>query len=454
MNRLKVILFFILFGLCGKAQTPAEFEEDFAKLAANEFPGSGVDGLFHRYANLLYFFNPNAQLAADLKGNNFGDYPLVHFKNKPLYQQHIIYLLTDTSSQKNQLGCMLAAASLDREKTTLIESLVIKNHYEDFWAVSALMVLKTKNLQPAVKTMAKLANLPIGSYLVPMFLKLDATVLHKFATDSLSSRNSPIRYLAIRAAAIGEMTALKRQKLQQIVVGQDALKGWAISVLAAANSPGMSKYVRSYLSDPGLRAVSLRALANSPSPFDQQLLDSVIGSKLPDLELLEALKQSSGTTAQRRWLKLLRSDSIPEDYLATIDQTKIESNDLIAPDVQSTLLARLADKRISPLVMYFASRKDDATTAFLLHVMAAPGLDERNQIAIAKNLTGRNPMLINSAVAELMKKATPKDATLVELLMSYKIYTYRDQVTQWLNDPQLEHYYIAVCKQYLKDSEK
>lgn len=444
------LLLFLFIGFTSKAQTTKDFEQDFQRLATTGFPKKDVDSLFKKYNHLLFFFNSNSRLAAAISQKVTHDYPLASFKSHNLYQQNIDLLLLDTVFQRNSLGYFMAAATNDTSKIKLITSILIKSDYKNFWAANILMVLKSRDITPLVKTIVKFKDKNAVSYLIDPFLQLDLDVIEPFALDSIKSKNSFVQYLAIRAMAKGKFSPTKEELLRNVVTnGPDGLKGWGISVLASFGASNMLNLVQPYLNNTDLRQISISAMVNSSSARDEQYVDELLKRDSVNSDLLLALMESTREQSVRKWFMVLRDHNVPKDYFPFITDSSIRNNDMYFDDICETILKAKSQSQIYPLYDFFSSRDDEKSIHFLLKCLAKRDQHSMVKHAIIKNLKGKNNDLVKQALPDLMKNADASDIQLVYLLIEYKNSNYHELVRTWLKNGNLETAYVSLCNEYL-----
>lgn|GEM_PF-2056287 len=445
-----LLLLFLFMGFFSKAQTTGDFEHDFQQLVLTGYPPSEVDSLFKKYNHILFFFNSNSTAAATITGKETSAYPLASFKSNDLYQKNIDLLLQDTAFNKNSLGYFIAAAANDRLKIPQITSILVKNGYKDFWAANVLMVLKTKDISPIVKTIVNFQDKDGVTYLIEPFVHLDNDVIEPFVVDSIKSKDLFIQYLAIRAMAKGKFSGEKESLLRNVAAnGADGLKGWAISALSSFNAPNMLDLVQPYLDNKDLNAVALRAIANSTSIKDGQYLDDLLKRDSVNTALLMALAESDREETLRKWLKALRDRGVPKDYYAFIDRKSIVYSEVYFDEVCETIRKTKNQKQIYPLYDYFAGRKDEKSIQFLIECLSKRDQDTMVKYAIVKNLRGKKSDLLKQALPAIMKNADISDIQLVYLLIEYKNNDYRDLISKWLNTGEVESAYRTLCNSYL-----
>lgn len=224
--RLRLILFFLVI-LNSKlnGQIFQKFEADFNHLAKTGFLKNETDSLVKKYSQLIYAFTIDTEQDANSKNKVLLKSPLRFLLKNSDYQNSINVLLTDSADYKRELGCLLVAGSNDRNRLSLVEEISKKSNYKDFWSAAVLVTLQTQNLDPIVKTLFALKDEQSSIYLMKFFLSLDSKTLDKFFVDSIGSKNTFIRYLAIRSVAKSGLDRIKESALRELIFRQDSMKG-------------------------------------------------------------------------------------------------------------------------------------------------------------------------------------------------------------------------------------
>jgi hypothetical protein len=444
------ILPLLFFGFSVKAQLSNDFEKELIKLSASGYPAKEVAALYKDYNHILFFFNPNSQLAAAMKGIPTYYFPLKEFRSTAFYQKNIDFLLQDTAWHKRSLGCFLAAAANDTSKVIAIESLLIKSGHKDFWMANILMVLKTRNLEPVVKTMMNYQRDESSVYLLEPFLKLDEGVLGQFATDSVRSKNKYVQYLAIRAMATGVFSLKKDSVLRNLSEhGAADLRGWAIAVLAHFKAPNMLPLVKSYLDIPNLRPIALIAISNSTSLIDKKYVTDFESKDTVDIAVLTAFISSTEETSVKKALYFLKHSNLPEDYVLTIASTTVLHNDKFYDDVSETLSESKNLAKTYPLYEYFSGRKDEKTIRFLLDRLTACKSNDMVSYTIINTLTKIKSDIIEHALPVMMHQASIENVGLIFLLIQYNNHDFDEIIKGWMQSKTLEKFYYDLCKQHV-----
>ena len=451
MNARPLILFLLFISFSLQAQTSGELIRDLENISNIGYPKKRVDSLYKTYNHLLFFFNSNAQLAATMKGKPAINFPLLEFKKSTWYKSNIDLLLQDTAYHKRSLGCFLAAASNDTSKRDQIESILVKGKYKDFWHANILMVLQTKQLDPLVKTIINYQQNESCAHLLEAFLKLDTQILDEFGIDSIDSKNKFVQYLAIRSLVPGKASPDKDRVLRKVVQhGPNELRGWAISVLAHFRSPEMQPLLAPYLNNPGLRRISLSAIANSASKKDQDYIASNEVNNSVDADLLNALMASSEKVSVRQGLRFLRERELPQDYIAFINSTPMLNEDAYYDEVCETLIKSTSQSKIYGLYDYFTDRMDEKTIRFLLDRLSIKNLDKMASHMIVDRLMKMESPIVEAAIPSLMKQAKVEDVILVRLLVKYNNHQYDAVLKGWMESGLMESYYYDLCASHLK----
>ena len=448
-NKLFILLLLFL-GFSAQAQPSQDFEKELIKLSASGYPAKEVSNLYKDFNHIMFFFNPNSQLAAAMKGMPAYYFPLNEFKSTAFYQENIKLLLQDTAKYKRGLGCFLAAAANDTSKIEVIESILIKSDYKQFWTANILMVLKTRNLQPIIRTMINYQKSESSGYLLEPFLKLDEKVLDQFAIDSVNSKNIYVKFLAIRAMATGMFSPKKDSLLRDFAQhGPVDLRGWAISVLAHFKAPNMLSLVKPYLDHPNLRRIALTAISNSRSAIDREYVDNFKSEDTVDVEVLKAFISSTEETSVKKALHFLTNSNLPEDYLAFIISTPMLLEDKFYDDVCKTLIESKNLDKIYPLYEYFSKRKDEKTIQFLLDQLTAHKSKDNVSYTIINQLTSIKSDIIKLAIPGLMQNATIESARLINLLIQYNNHDFDEQIKAWMQSGKLEKHYYDLCEKHV-----
>ncbi|GAA4209290.1 hypothetical protein GCM10022289_34520 [Pedobacter jeongneungensis] len=388
MKYLFLLLLIVLPYTKSSAQSVSDFEIEFKEIAQQHFPDKKVDSLYKKYNHILFWFNPNSQLAAGMKNMETANYPLSNFKQSNVYKENIDALLADTLNRKYSFGCFLACAANDTSKTDKITALLKRSDYKDFWLATILTYLHSKDFEPIIKCIIRHKDNDGTSYLIDDFLRMDKQRLNKFGMDSISSKDRVIQCLAIRTLAKTENSAQKEKVLKETVITTDtAMKGWAIAVLAHLHAKEMFPVVKPYLANKDLHQICLKAIASSTSFIDIQYLDSLIRSPKSDDALLHALLSSENDISLRKWFVLVKDEKLPDNYYIDLFGNSLFYDDRYFDQICEIIMKTPNEKQLYQLMDYFKNKKDERSINFLNKCLNHPvaSVKEKAKYFLNKN---------------------------------------------------------------------
>lgn len=361
----------------GARSTISGFKEDLKRLVQAGFPEAQTDSLYQTYNSILFWFNPAAQLAEHIRGGSVLAYPLRDFREDSLYIHCIDILLADTAYHKNTLGCFLACAAGDTSKRAQVITVLENSGYMHYWAAVILIYLGIRDIDPFLQfILANIDNPNMAHALGEAgndFFKLDSSVLDRFGRDSLCSKVPFIRYLAIKSLSFTPNDPEKEAMLREAVVSDDTwTKGWVIAVLDHLQAGNLLPIISAYLQDKDLREVTLKALANSPTPADRKHF-AYLANKEDTIshDILRSLYNSHNKKNLSFWLELLCTKPVKPDYFFLIDSNSpLRSDEMLAPLQEA--LDKITDPRILYLLIDALKGRTDSLSinilqSFLVH---------------------------------------------------------------------------------------
>ena len=452
MNTLlkSVILFLLAGNSCLFAQDFKKFNDDFLTLSKEGFSKTATDGFIKENRKTLFssnFYVTESNL--DQKG--FKEVFIKDFSSSLAYQSHIDVLLESSEAHKAYLGKILVVAMNDFSKIGAIEKLMAKSEYKDIFAAQSYLQLKSTDLNGVLKTILNYKNRPEVNYLMAQFLASDPGFLERFGVDSIQSKDIYVRFLAVKSLAKSEYTEQKGMLLKKIVKDRDSVSGWALAVLAEMKSPKMAEVALPLLNDENLRQICYLSLANSSSPEDALLIDSLIEHSTDNLDLYVALSRASTLYSLKKYLKLVKQGNMPDDYYAYYDPKSHFNNFLLHDDVCNMLRDSKDRDHTRFFYNFFQDWKDELTTKFLLEMLAT-ATDANLIYAIVRPLKGRNSELVKEALPMIMKDATIEFSPILPLLEEYKEYSFKGIIQSWLDTNMLDSRTTEICRDYMSKS--
>jgi len=403
------IIVFIFLGFCAKAQkkgSEANFKIDFAKALHDKFSEGELNKMFNTYSGLLTPHSDVTQLSERLRGHIISEYPLSDFKKEKLYIDNIGYLLNSHNAYQRILSYLVIASSGDVSKESiLLKKIKIETQKGNLiWAGMALLYLNCNHTTALFDFLVK--NEDFGdAHMLPLFIKLNKDSLQQTAYNRINGYDPKAKVLAAEILSVTPLNDKTEQVLKNAVVTWDFnIKGFAIYSIKELRIGDLLDIFKPFLDSLKTRAITLEALANSPTKKDRDYLyDLVVKQDTVREELLDCFYKSKRVDNIEYWLKLLCTKNIQKNYVFFVFQQPTIATDTILPELQTALLNIKDPEILGELVRALAGRTDDKSVDIMI------GLLQNNNSTVrywtAKTLEG-NPStrLKSSKIQDLIVK--------------------------------------------------
>lgn len=368
-----LVLTLLSISLCAQENKNLEnFKIDFTKALDKKFSEIQLDKMFNDYKDILKAQGDVTQLLKDLKGNETRIFPLYNFKNEKLYTDNINYLLNSENSNHRVLGYLVAACSYDTSKVNILLSKIMSEEKEGniFWGGVALFNLNCNNTTELFDFLVK--NEDFGdAHMIPLFFQLNKDSLQHTAYNRIDNKDLKSKILAAQTLAVTPLNLQTENILKEAVVHWDTnIKGYAIYSLKELHVGNLLTVLKPLLIDDKTRAISLQALANSPTKEDGDYLFELIAKQdTVQRDLLDCLYDSKKNEYIKFWLKLLYTRNIPTKYYFSVINHPLIGSEIILSDLQ-TALKKVKDKNIlGELVRALKDRNDDKSVEIIASLL-------------------------------------------------------------------------------------
>lgn len=422
-----VALLFVISTLTASAQTLENFKLDFEKALDTTFSEEKLNEMFRTYNELLTPHSDITQLTASIRGDELSVYPLSAFKAIELYTVNIKTLLNSANANQRILAYLVIASSGD----TAMEPLLLPKLKSEtrkgnlMWAAMALMYLNTSHTTALFDYLVENENFG-DAHMLPLFIKLNPDSLQQTAYARIKSKTPIARILAAQILSETRPNAKTEGLLKQAALDWDInVKGYAIYSIQKLKIGKLMPAFKPLLNSEKTRNITLQALANSPTPADQQYLLNLIPKRgeVPE-DLLNCFLKSENTARVKYWVRLMYSRRIPHNYYFSVPGNTLIVSDSLLKDVQLAL-TKITDKKVrGELLRALDYRKDEASTAILVRFLNDTESGVRYWAARA--LTGNTSPLVLAKIPALLKMPSKRELALTQLAIGNKIDTLHD----------------------------
>lgn len=405
------------------SQTYEGFVESFRRSTESKFGEDELNKIFQDYSELIMTAVDTTALVNELKGKKTAYYGLEKLKSELFYSKTIDSLLHSSNPHQRLLGYITVASAGDKSFNDLLvkASKTESSKGGKHWAGMALLYLRDDTHASELFDFIVENENFADAHMIPFYLKLDKISLRNTAYEKINSMNPKARIFAIQSLAGTELNP----KTDQIV--RKAIKSWSQSnrgyAIYTAKELGMGNLkdlLSPLLQDESIREVSLEALANSPTPEDQEFLSSILSTNSGiSEEMLNAYLKSNRKEQVRKWLKLVRDERVnPEYCFYTLDQPLLSSDEML-DTVRDTIRNTKNRFIVEELCRALEGRKDEESINLLISLLS----DSNSSIRFwtAMTLRGNSSPQVIKEVLRLIRNPDLRTVGLTHIIIENKI---------------------------------
>ncbi|MBS2034623.1 HEAT repeat domain-containing protein [bacterium] len=427
--------------------TYAEFVGDVRLAAANSrLSEKQLDQFFARYGELLTPQMDTTRLMSALQERPAGSrFPLQPLQNQPFYQAMMQQLLHSKNANQRILGYAILGAAGDSRYNVQLLKVARQDRHRGalIWAGMALLFLHDRHTDQLFDFVVANENWQ-DPHLMGLYLQQDPASLLRVAKQKMRSQDGRARMLAVQSFLRDQLDSESQALLRQAVQSwEPQVRGYAIYVLAKNRLPQLKALLTPSLAVKSLRAVSLMALASSPTPEDQEFLTA-----MPvDSDVLDAYLEAETVPAARKWLALMQQ-KVPEGYTFFVQSHGLLKSDELLAELQRTLREAKDPKVIEELVRALDGRKDEASLDLRLGLLSHP--DSSVRYWAADSLEGVVSPRLAEVLPGLIRNPQLRTSALTQLAVDNRVDSLRDVYRSfWLPKPSQEGEWRRSSLDYL-----
>ncbi len=404
------------------AQNYDDFKQDYINASEHGLSEEKLNYIFGTFTTLVFPELGSSKLMNELKGQKVVKFPLKKFVTEPFYESSIKKFLHSENPNERILSYItLGSANDTRFNDILRERLKSeKNEGNKFWACVALLYMGDTHTTELFDFLVENADFD-DAHLIPLFCSLDKDSLRKTAYSRIKSDKNTAKILAVHTLSITGLTPETESLVKEAVeTWETEIKGYAIYTMRALKMGHLKAILAPLLEHQETRAISLEALANSPTPEDREFLLSLHSNKdeIPG-DILDAYFESQSPEMVGRWLLLVREHMIPDDYVFFVFKQPLLASDTLLDQVHETIRKTKNVKVLQELPRALTGRQDKESIDLLINLLSHPVSTVRYWAAKAlKN--NSSPQLV-AALSALTKNSELRTVALTDLLISNRI---------------------------------
>jgi HEAT repeat protein len=440
MKRISTVLLLFLLSFIASAQNLEIFTEDFENALGKNFSENELNDMFQEHAQYLTPHSGMTGFRNKLKGSETIDFPLAEFSKQSLYKDNIEIIIKSRNPNHRILAYLLLASSGDTNYNSLLLDRIFDEEEKGcrIWAGMALLYLKCNNTTAIFDFLVEDENFG-DPHMLPLFITLNPDSLQQTAYNRIKSENDKAKVLAAQILSITSLNEKTEQVLKQAVVEWGFhLKGYALYSISELRIGDLLEILKPLLDSTKTRPLAMQALANSPSKKDRQYIQKL--SEMEDMlsqELLNSLFESGREEDLRKWLELIASNKVPEDYYFNVRSNNLLKSDEFLGDLLNTIGKSKYPNIVSSLIMALEGRSNDHSKDLLVAMLFNE--DSSIRYWAAKSMTNIHSDEFLEIIPELLSNSSKRTSALTELAIINNIDTLQKLFEEiYYSDPQLE----------------
>ncbi|MBS1956579.1 MAG: HEAT repeat domain-containing protein [Cyanobacteria bacterium SZAS-4] len=404
------------------SETYEGYVQTFKKAVSGPFTEKDLNEVFSDYPNLIMTGVDTNALVNDIAGRKTTYFPLQKLREELFYHDDIEKLLHSKDQYQRMLAYITLASAGDNSFNDLLLQACKTETFKGgkMWSGLALLYLHDSHTSELFDFLVE--NEEFGdAHMAPFYLKLDKQSIMQTAYEKISSKNEKAKILAVQSLAVTGLNPRTDQVVRESVQSWDSsLKGYAIYTVKQLGMGDLTSLLAPLLKDEKIRGIALEALANSPTPADQQYLNSLVPEKgeVPQ-DLLHAYLTSTREDSVRKWLSLICEKEVSPKYVFFEFQQPLLHSDSMLDAVKSAIRQTKNNKILHELLRALSGRKDDDSVNLLIQQLSSE--DSTVRYWAGFSLKGCTAPQLVSKLPSLLRDPAVRTTALTELAIKNNV---------------------------------
>ena len=449
---LKSLFIFSLVILCDLvfSNVNNNFINDFKSALSKDFDEDQFDQMFRNYSSILVPHDDANTLMNNLKGEEVPVHPLSEFAKTDLYKSNIEKLIKSDNPYQRLLSYLIVSSANDLSFNNILLERIKTEKLQGckLWAGMALLYLKDTHTDELFDFVIENDNFG-DAHLIPMYLRLDYSLIKSTALKKISSDNNMARVLAATVLGFSEADDITVNVLKDAVRKWPIeIKGYAINALKTMRAGNLLSVLKPFLNNKYTHDICLEALADSPTEEDQDYVLQIIPEKgIVSDSMLNILVQSKNIKFARQWLQLIAKNRVPENHYSRMEDEDI----LFSKEMRQELLKTIPDIKnvevLSSIARLLYGEKYYNTEAVLFQLLRHP-YDSVRYWAGSSLKDCRSKELIKE-LPVLLKSPEYRTVALTKLIIQNNISNLQNEYENILAGDNLSSDWERSCVEYL-----
>lgn len=425
-----------------QSETYNGFVEAFKKAHSNNFAEKDLNEIFRDYSNLIMTGMDTSQLANAIRGRKTSYFPLEKLRTEPFYTPTIKDYINSANQYQRVLAYITLASAGDNSFNTQLLKASKAETFKGgkYWAGFALLYLRDTHTSDLFDFLVE--NEEFGdAHMAPFYLRLDKDSIRTTAYEKIRSNKSKAKILAVQSLSVTELNPKTEEVVREAVKSwEPSMRGYAIYTIVALSMGNLKELLLPSLNFKETRAISLKALANSPTQSDQQYLESLIpaNGEIPE-DILDAYLESNRKASALRWLQLVRDRMVSPNYYFSLYDKPLLLSDGVLDELRKTIRETKNREIVHQFLRALENRNDDDSNNLLIQLLTDP--DSTTRYWAAFSLKGKSSALLVHKIPNLIKNPVLRTVALTDLAIENKVDGLQDVYEGVLrNDPSQDWY--------------
>ena len=444
------ILFFIILCDSISANVSNNFINDFESALSKDFNEEQLSRMFINYSSILLPHDDASSLVNKLKGEEVPVHPLSEFAQTDLYKQNIEKLIKSDNPYQRLLSYLIIASANDLSFNDILLERIKTEKLQGckLWAGMALLYLKDKHTDELFDFVVENDNFG-DAHLVPLYLRLDFSLIKSTAYRKKSSDNNAARILAATVLGYAETDEKAADVLKDAVRKWPIeIKGYAVNALKTMRAGNLLSVLKPFLNNNYTHEICLEALSDSPTVEDQEYVLQLIPKEgLVSDNMLNILIQSKNKKFATKWLELISNNRVSENHYSRMNDENVLFSEEMRQELLKTIPLIKNAEVLSSIARLLHGEKYYNTEAVLIQLLRHPNDSVRYWAASSlKDCTSKE--LINE-LPVLLKSREYRTVALTKLIMQNKISDLQNDYENILAGDDLSLDWERSCVEYL-----
>mgnify|MGYP000953618863 CR=1 FL=1 len=444
------ILFFIILCDSISANVSNNFINDFESALSKDFNEEQLSRMFINYSSILLPHDGASSLVNKLKGEEVPVHPLSEFAQTDLYKQNIEKLIKSDNPYQRLLSYLIIASANDLSFNDILLERIKTEKLQGckLWAGTALLYLKDKHTDELFDFVVENDNFG-DAHLVPLYLRLDFSLIKSTAYRKKSSDNNAARILAATVLGYAETDEKAADVLKDAVRKWPIeIKGYAVNALKTMRAGNLLSVLKPFLNNNYTHEICLEALSDSPTVEDQEYVLQLIPKEgLVSDNMLNILIQSKNKKLATKWLELISNNRVSENHYSRMNDENVLFSEEMRQELLNTIPLIKNTEVLSSIARLLHGEKYYNTEAVLIQLLRHPNDSVRYWAASSlKDCTSKE--LINE-LPVLLKSREYRTVALTKIIIQNSISNLQNEYENILSGDDLSLDWERSCVEYL-----